>query len=199
MSPPPLKTPTCAYATAALLAALAGAVPAPAHAAEIVLKQSAVEKLVVKGMFTRNGRFEVQPGPCSVYFDSPTVSIPANRVSIRSRLSARLGLVVGNNCQGVALASWTTVSGRPVADGGKVRLVDIRIDEIDDGPTRALAQLGLMDLPNAVELDVLSAVRTMLQGVGSQVQSEVESFDIGSVAAANGELSIKFEFKLIGR
>jgi hypothetical protein len=48
-------------------ALMAVAVPstAPAHGAEIVLEQSAVQKLVVESLFKDNGRYYIQRGACS--------------------------------------------------------------------------------------------------------------------------------------
>ena len=80
-----------------------------------------------------------------------------------------------------------------------MKLEDVRIDSVDDGPTRLLLQSGLVPaLPNAIELDVLKAVRTMLQG-SSQFQVTVDSFNIESAAVVDSHLSVKFNFKLVAR
>jgi len=84
---------------------------ATAQGAEIILEQSAVQKLVVESLFKDHGRFYIQRGACSAFLDNPSVTLAAGRVVIRSHLAARLGMDLGDSCAGVDLASWATVSG----------------------------------------------------------------------------------------
>ena len=173
---------------------------APANGAEIVLEQSAVQKLVVESLFKDNGRYYIQRGACSAYLDSPAVTLTGGRVVIRSRLNARLGMDFGDSCAGVDLASWTTVSGEPSAQGTSVRLANIRIEEVGDANTRIVLNSGLVPtLPGAIELDVLKAVRSMLQGASGQLQVEVLALNIESVRVADNKLSVRFDFKVAGR
>jgi len=173
---------------------------APARAAEIVLEPSAVQKLVVESLFRDNGRFYLQRGACSAFLDSPAVTLTAGRVVIRSHLSARLGMDFGDSCAGVDLASWTTVSGVPSAQGTAVRLGDVRIEDVGDANTRVVLNSGLVPtLPAAFELDVLKAVRQMLQGTNSQLQVDVQSLHIDSVRVVDNRLSVRFDFKVAGR
>ena len=173
---------------------------APANGAEIVLEQSAVQKLVVESLFKDNGRYYIQRGACSAYLDSPAVTLTGGRVVIRSRLNARLGMDFGDSCAGVDLASWTTVSGEPSAQGTSVRLANIRIEEVGDANTRIVLNSGLVPtLPGAVELDVLKAVRSMLQGASGQLQVDVLALNIESVRVADNKLSVRFDFKVAGR
>ena len=81
-----------------------------------------------------------------------------------------------------------------------VRLGDIRIDDVDDANMRLLLNSGLVpSLPNAVELDIMKAVRAMLQGAGGQIQAEVQALDLQAVGIAGNKLSIRLDFKLVGR
>ena len=173
---------------------------AHANGAEIVLEQSAVQKLVVESLFKENGRYYIQRGACSAYLDSPAVTLTGGRVVIRSRLNARLGMDFGDSCAGVDLASWTTVSGEPSAQGTSVRLVNIRIEEVSDANTRIVLNSGLVPtLPGAVELDVLKAVRSMLQGASGQLLVDVLALNIESVRVSDNKLSVRFDFKVAGR
>ena len=173
---------------------------ATANGAEIVLEQSAVQKLVVESLFKDNGRYYVQRGACSAYLENPTVTLTGGRVVIRSHLIARLGMDFGDSCAGVDLASWATVSGEPSAQGTTVRLANIRIEDVGDANTRIVLNSGLVTtLPGAVELDVLKAVRSMLQGASGQLQVEVLALHIESVRVADNKLSVRFDFKVAGR
>jgi hypothetical protein len=98
------------------------------------------------------------------------------------------------------LASWTTVSGEPSAQGTSVRLANIRIEEVGDANTRIVLNSGLVPtLPGAVELDVLKAVRSMRQGASGQLQVEVLALNIESARVADNKLSVRFDFKIAGR
>ena len=173
---------------------------ATANGAEIVLEQSAVQKLVVESLFKDNGRYYVQRGACSAYLENPTVTLTGGRVVIRSHLIARLGMDFGDSCAGVDLASWTTVSGEPSAQGTTVRLANIRIEDVGDANTRIVLNSGLVTtLPGAIELDVLKAVRSMLQGASGALQVDVLALHIESVRVADNKLSVRFDFKVAGR
>jgi hypothetical protein len=165
-----------------------------------VLEHSAVDKLLAQAMFKNAGRFDLRRGACYAYLENPSVELKEGRIRIRAHLVARFGVESPGSCIGVGLASWTVVSGRPVSNGGVVRLEDLHIDNVDDGTTRMVLESGLLPaLPRAIELDVLKAVRDMLQGSGGQLQATVDGFQIDSVSAADDKLSVRFDFKLVAR
>ena len=182
------------------LVAVAASAAAAAHGAEIVLEQSAVQKLVVESLFKDHGRYYLQRGACSAFLDNPVVTLTGGRVVIRAHLSARVGMDFGNSCAGVDLASWATVSGEPGAQGTAVRLANIRIEDVGDANTRIVLDSGAMPtLPGALDLDVLKAVRSMLQGAGGQLQVDVQALTISSVRVADNRLSVVFDFRVAGR
>jgi uncharacterized phage protein gp47/JayE len=169
-------------------------------AAEIVLEHSAVDKLLAQTLFTNAGRYDLQRGVCFAYLERPSIELKDGRIRIRSYLVSRLGMEVGGSCVGVSLASWTVVSGRPASSGGTVKLDDLRVDGVDDPTLRLVLESGLLPaLPRAIELDVLKAVRSMLQNSGAQLQTSVEHFRIDSVVASADQLVVKFDFKLVAK
>jgi hypothetical protein len=174
---------------------------ASAPASEIVLEHSAVDKMLAQAMFKNAGRFDLKKGPCYAYLENPTIEMKDGRIRIRSHLSSRLGVESGaGSCIGVGLASWAVVSGRPTSRGGVVTLEDLRIDNVDDAATQMILESGLLPaLPRAIELDVMKAVREMLQGDGTQLRATVEYLRIDSISAADDKLSVKFDFKLVAR
>lgn len=170
-------------------------------AAEIVLEQSGVGKLVKKALFKDNGRLMLLKGVCEAYLERPTVTLAGGRVQISSRLSGRFGANINGQCVGIGLASDTKVSGIPVAIGGVVRLRDIRIDEVTDPTTRRLLMDSRLSslLPTAVDLDVQAAVKTLLAQSAEDVQATVESFSFQEVSVVEDKLVLKFDFKLVGK
>lgn len=182
------------------LAALAILTSTASHGAEIVLEQSAVQKLVVASLFKDNGRYWLQRGACSAWLDNPAVTLANGRVVIRAHLSARVGMDFGNSCAGVDVASWATVSGEPGAQGTSVRLTNIRVEDVGDANTRIVLDAGVVPtLPAAIDLDVLKAVHSMLQGAGGQLQVDVQALTISSVRVVDNRLSVVFDFKVAGR
>ena len=176
------------------------ALAAGSQAAEIVLEHTAVDKLLAQTLFTNAGRYDLQRGACFAYLEKPSVELKDGRVRIRSHLVAQLGVDTGGSCVGVALASWTVVSGRPASNGGTVRLDDLRVDGVDDSTLRLVLESGLLPaLPRAIELDVLKAVRSMLQGGGVQLQTSVDTFQIESALAGDDRLVVRFNFKLVAK
>jgi hypothetical protein len=172
-----------------------------AGAAEIVLEQSGVGKLVTRALFKDKGRLMLMKGVCEAYLEHPVVTLSGGRIQIASHLSGRFGANVGGQCAGIGLASDTKVSGAPVASGGVVRLTDIRIDDMKDPTARALlVDSGLMSLlPTAVDLDVRTSVQTMLAQSVSDVEATVETFTFQDVSVIGNKLSMKFDFKLVGK
>ena len=99
-----------------LAAALFG-LPSAGRCAEIVLEQSAVQSLLIEGLFKEEGKLHLQKGACYAYLEDPKVTLQNGRVIIRVHLNSRLGVPSGRDCLGVTLASWATVSAAPVAQG----------------------------------------------------------------------------------
>lgn len=189
-----------ALSAGTVAAALLASLPMTAHCAEIVLEQSAVQSLVVEGLFKDNGRLYLQKGVCFAYLDDPKVSLQGGRVIIRAHLSSRLGVPSGKECVGVSLNSGATMSAVPAAQGQVVRLTDIRLDEVEDANTRNLLNLGLAPtLPGAVEINVKKAIEDMLKSTNSRLQAEVQMLKIDAVQVIDSRLSISFDFRLVGR
>lgn len=172
----------------------------PARGAEIVLERTAVDRLVRQSLFTDQGRYYLQKGACYAYLDNPAVSLTGGRVVLDANLTSFMGVMVGAQCVGVPLNSKVTVSGKPAQNGGVVRLADLRIDNIADQATRSVVQSVLLArFPQAVEIDVAAAVRSMLKQPNVPYTSELERLDISSVTAEGDRLGVTFDFKLTAK
>ena len=94
----------------------------------------------------------------------------------------------------VAAVSVTTPCALP-----KVAPV-VNVAPGSDANTRIVLNSGLLPtMPGAIELDVLKAVRAMLQSASGQLQVDVQSLNIESVRIADNRLSVRFDFKVAGR
>lgn len=159
-----------------------------------------MDKLLARSLFTDKGRFDLKTGACYAYLESPTSTLRGGRIAIRSHLVARVGIEVNGSCVGASFSSWSVVSGRPLANGGTVRLQEMRVDDVDDPNIRSLIELGLVPVfPNALDLDVLEAVRRMFHGENEAITATVDRFQIDSVTAEDDRLAVRFDFRLVGR
>jgi hypothetical protein len=169
----------------------------PARGAEIVLERTAVDRLVRQSLFTDQGRYYLQRGQCYAYLHDPVVSLAGGRVILNANLTSYLGVMVGTQCVGVPLSSKVVLSGKPVQQGGIVRLADLSIDNISDQATRALVQqVVLPRFPQAVEIDVAAALRSMLKQPNIPYTSDLERLDISNISAEGDRLGVTFDFKL---
>ncbi len=175
--------------------------PLPAHAAELVLERSAVERLVQQALFNDKGRYFLQRGACYAYLEEPAIALAGGRLVLDANLTAFTGVIVNNQCIGVPLKSRVRVSGKPAPQqGGFVRLVEPSIDNISDSNVRALVQqVVLPRLPQALEIDVGAAVRSMLKQPNVAYTGDLERIDISAVSAENDRLGVVFDFKLIAK
>lgn len=194
---------TCLLRTpVVVLAWLAALLSLPcAHAAEIVLERSAVERLVQQTLFNDKGRYFMQRGACYSYLEDPAVALAGGRLVLDANLTAFTGVVVNNQCIGVPLKSRVRLSGKPAPQpGGFVRLTELSIDNISDANVRALVQqVVLPRIPQALEIDIASQVRSMLKQSNVPYTAELERIDISAVSAENDRLGVVFDFKLIAK
>ena len=173
---------------------------ASVHAAEIVLERSAINKLVARALYKDQGRYYLLRGACNAYLEQPDVTLGEGRVRIRTRLNGKLGQPAGEACAGQAINSWVTVSAEPAAAGGVVRLQKLRIEKVSDPMVQLILDAGLGGtLPGSVDLDVTKAVQDMLSTAQTDLRGTVERLDIASVAVADDRLTIRFDFRLIGK
>lgn len=183
-----------------LFLGLVGAMVRPADAAEIILEKTAVDKLLLQTLFKDEGRRYLSRSACETYIETPTTTLKEGRLTIRFHLTAKVGVPAGKVCVGPTLTSWSTVSGRPVAESGAVRLEDIQVEEVENSKVRFLLKTGLAPaVPKALELDVKKAVGSMLKASSPQIESSVETVQITSVLAEHDKLSVQFDFRLVAR
>ncbi len=184
-----------------LASLLLGVFGPPARGAEIVLERTAVDRLVQQALFNDKGRYFLQRGACYAYLEDPVVSLTGGRLILNANLQSFLGVLVNNQCVGVPLKSRGVVSGRPAQQpNGVVRLVDLSIDNISDPNTRGFVQqVVLQRMPQALEIDVAAAVRSMLKQPNVPYTGDLERLDISAVSADQDRLGVTFEFKLLAK
>jgi hypothetical protein len=170
------------------------------HAAEIILEEPAVEKLLIQTLFKDAGRRYLVRSVCDTFLETPTAKILGGRIHLRFHITSKVGVPAGKTCVGRTFAGWASMSGQPVSTGGTVRLEDVRIEEVEDAAMRFLLKTGFAPaVPNALNLNIQNAVVSLLKAISPQVESTLETFEISGVTAESNTLSVKFDFKLVAK
>ncbi|MBS0422653.1 MAG: hypothetical protein JSR66_33410 [Proteobacteria bacterium] len=134
------------------------------EASDLSLGPAAIQKLVAEQLFNQQGRwYLVDNGPCYAFFDRPKTLLTDGRLVLNARLSARIGIQIGDSCAGTDMASNVTMSARPVGKGSSLTLDDIRFDHVDDNTSRdainLIQQMAPQALPKAFSFDLLALVK----------------------------------------
>jgi hypothetical protein len=140
------------------------AATAAADASDLSLGPASIQKIVAEQLFNQNGRwYLVDNGPCYAFFDRPKSHLTDGRLVLNARLSARIGIQIGENCAGTDMASNVTISARPVGKGSSLTLEDIRFDRVDDSSSRdalnVIQQIAPEALPKAFSFDLLELLK----------------------------------------
>ena len=109
---------------------------ARAHAIEIKISASALERTLQKQLFTGDeGRYFIKGkagDPCFVYAEDPKVSFTADRIVVHVKTRARLGTSLHGSCLGVGLSPEADVSVVPDAEGETIGFRDARVENLSE-------------------------------------------------------------------
>jgi hypothetical protein len=181
-------------------AVLTMAASAAAGASDLSLGPASIQKIVSEQLFKQNGRwYLVDNGPCYAFFDRPRSHLTDGRLVLNARLSARIGIQVGENCAGTDMASNVTISARPVGKGSSLTLEDIRFDRVDDSASRdalnVIQQIAPEALPKAFSFDLLALVKDKsISAVGVPVT--VSQFRILNTETRRDAVRITYDMSL---
>jgi len=107
-----------------------------AHAIEIKISSQALERTLVKQLFTaEGGRYYIRgkaDSPCFVYAEAPKVSFNADRIVIHVKTHAKLGTSIKGACIGVSLNTEADVSVVPEAEGESIGFRDARVENLSE-------------------------------------------------------------------
>lgn len=176
----------CTFATLASVSAAA---------ATLTVGNATIQRALVEGVFTQDGRWYLQQGLCYVYLESPRTWLADGRVHIEAQLSSQLGVEMSGSCVGTTFASKVVMSGRLVGAGTILSLAEVRIDRVEND-----ASGGAVDLLQSLALslppvDVLKAARERLADEGD-VPVSVDSLQIDSVTTSDSAVTVRFDVGL---
>jgi hypothetical protein len=147
-----------------LLASTFALVAPSAHAIDLVVHTSTVEKALKAQVFKDKGRYYLQkPDRCNdPYLENPTVSFKEGRVYVGAHFSGKIGALIGGVCQSATEPSAVMLSARPVLRAQQAALEDVRLEAADKPMVAAALQnlIGANAL-SKLHIDVLEAVRVL--------------------------------------
>lgn len=143
----------------------------PAKAIEVRVTAPALERTLEHQLFNQAGpdgvldRHYLKGSAgrgCSVYADDPHVSFEDDRVVVRLKTHAKLG--IGKACVGIVVTTYSQVSFVPEAEGESVGFRDARVDRLTDNKDLdALLEPFLSDkLPQEMKLNAADLMRNLL-------------------------------------
>jgi hypothetical protein len=168
---------------------------ATATAATLTVGNATIQRALVEGVFTQNGRWYLQDGVCYVYLESPRTWLADGRVHIEAQLSSQLGVEMSGSCVGTALASKVVMSGRLVGAGTTLALAEVRIDRIENNASGGAVDLLQSMAVTLPPVDVLKTARERLAREGD-VPISVDTLQIDSVTTSDTAVTVRFDLGL---
>jgi hypothetical protein len=165
----------------------------------VTFTQDAVTVAVARRMFTDQGRKLLAGNPASctyAYLEQPSITFRASRIVLRVHLAARAGLASNGRCVGPSDAFGATLSGRPVIDGETIAVRDVRMDEGKPEYRSLLEPLLQRQLPALLGANLRTELARYLDSNISDFKMTVRDFRLQDVAAADGLLTVRFDFAL---
>jgi hypothetical protein len=168
-------------------------------AADLVIRRSAVQSIVVSALFNDQGRWYLTKGNCYAYLENPSISLASGRLVMDAHLSSHLGVEIGGSCVGPGLASNVQLSGKFFGSESQLTLEDIRIDNVQDEATRQaldlLQSVAGTSLPRAVNIDMMQVLKPAIVP-GTDIKVTVATVTIAGVTTEPEHVTVSFDFKL---
>lgn len=184
---------------AVALAGLCACGAADVAAATIALHQDAATAIVVRRLFTNNGKRMLSGSLASctyVYLEQPAVAFRDGRLVLRVHLAGHAGVVVKGSCVGAGDAFYTTVSGQPHVEGETIGLRNFRVDEGKAEYRGLLEPLLQQQIPSLLGLNLREELNKLFQNNASEIKVTLLHFQLLDVAARDGLLTVHFDFAL---
>lgn len=184
-----------------LAVAILAAAALPSHATVIRISSEALERTLIKQLFTApGGRYYLRGSadtPCSAYAEDPKVHFEGDRVVIHVRSHAKLGTSLRGTCLGVGLNTEADVSVLPEAEGETIGFRDPRIDHLSESRELNFFLVPFLSrkLPQKLSVDAGTLLRQLLvksiETTGYDLK--LDQLKIHSMQVENGFLAVDLD------
>jgi hypothetical protein len=172
---------------------------------EIVIHSSAIQKILMKEVFTQGGRKYILGDPSSpcmyAHLSHPEVVIAAGKIHLKSYFKGMIGYDTGEQCIGLNDAFYVTMSGVPYYKDGIIGLSQIETGDLSGNAQfdKYLAPFIKQELPGTLQHNLTQEIRSLLQRNHAALPCQVEmtTLDIPQIQAENNTLNLKLTTHII--
>jgi len=187
------------------LFALVLALTAPAFAADLEIRYSALERMVSAQMFTQDGRRYVrgnQAAKCQyAYLETPKLSAASGRLQVAAKFSGRSAMDLFSRCVGMGDSFDLTISAVPVPRKGAIAFQDTQVSTLKDSYyIRRVRSAMMRSFDQDFKIEIRDQARHMLEqpaSTGSLYQQELKDLDLTAIRVTPDALVLVVDFKLI--
>lgn len=181
-----------------------GAVVLPSRATTIRISSEALERTLIKQLFTApGGRYYLRGSadtPCNAYAEDPKVHFAGDRVVVHVRSHAKLGTSLRGACLGVAFNAEADVSVLPEAEGETIGFREPRLDHLSESRELNFFLVPFLSrkLPQKLSVDAGTLLRQLLvkslETTGYDMK--LDELKIHSMQVENGFLAVDLDSTL---
>jgi len=181
------------------------ALAAPAFAADLEIRYSALERMVAAQMFTQEGRRYVrgnQAAKCQyAYLEAPKLSAANGRLQVNARFSGSSALDLFSRCVGMGDSFNLTVTALPVPRKGAIGFEDAQVSTPKDSYyIRRVRTAMTQSFDKDFKIDIRDQARRLLEQPASPnqtYQQELKDLDLTGIRVTPDALVLVIDFKLI--
>ncbi len=174
------------------------------RAVELVIHETAIQKILEKRIFTPNNRKYLMGTPADkclyAYLSNPDVSVADGRLFIRMHFFGSLATEIAGNCIGLASDFPVSMNAVPYYRDGILGFEDICVDEVSSNKefNAYLDDFLKKELPRYLQRDLDAEIKAMLQRNRAKLAYTINigHIDITNIRAEKKKLSMKVEFQL---
>jgi hypothetical protein len=181
-----------------------------AHAAELEIHYTAIQKILAQEVFTQDGRRYVKGNPaakCSfAYLEHPELRGDNGRLSLKAHFTGRSAVDVFGRCIGLGDSFDVYITAVPYCRGKTIALKDVRVESREPGGAprngyytrRVCAALG-DSLRKQFEYRIADDARRLLEQSRAQAayRQELADFSVPEIRVTPDALVLTVDFRLV--
>jgi len=180
----------------------------PAWAAELELRDAAIERVIADQLFSQDGRLYVRGNKTTrckfAYLESPHVGAVNGRLRVSARFSGRTALDMMGACVGLGDSFDFTMIASPIVRNGALAFKEVSVSTPRDSFYIRRVRLALIDsFSHDFKIEVRDQARRLLEQPPAQAsptplyRRELASFDLRDVRVQPDALVLVMDFRLV--
>ena len=175
---------------------------APAFAAEIELRYSALERILADQLFTQDGRHYVRGNRSShcqfAYLENPRVDADSAQLRVKARFSGRSALDLFGGCVGLGDSFDLVMTANPSPRGSAIVLRDIKVTaQRDSYYIRRVRSALSQSVARDFKIELRDQAKKLFEQTRAVYRQELDSFDLSEVRITPEALVLVVEFRVV--